>query len=361
MARTDLKLYDSVVLTSKDGQAGVLHDVCNALTVILGWAVAARGPEASAELVARALAIVERRARETREVARKAMGAGATGWDDDATVGQVLGDVVEGLGIEAELRQLRFFVEPSEALALHAVERSLLAQGVTNLLLNALAFAPLGSEVRIELGMGPGMGAGERLRIDVVDSGPGVEPSRARTIFEGDSRRVGGSGIGLGRARDVARRVGGDLELVVVEPAAIGARFRLTWPVRAARGQTLAGKRVVVLEDDADVAELLVLGLEARGAEVRVVSARTELLEGSGYDAALLDLSPLASGASGASGDAMQFVEGLRQRGARVVFISGHEPTLGFGDRYRWVRKPFEIGQIVEALTESERGAGRNS
>ena len=54
---------------------GALHEVSNALTVLLGWIAEARDPSASPEDVKHALRIVEERARGARNLARRAIGA----------------------------------------------------------------------------------------------------------------------------------------------------------------------------------------------------------------------------------------------------------------------------------------------
>ena len=84
---------------------------------------------------------------------------------------------------------------------------------VRNLLENAARYAA--TTVRVAAGVD-----GDRVRVEVVDDGPGVPAEDAELIFErfhrGDaarSRDDGGSGLGLAIARTVARRHGGDLTL----------------------------------------------------------------------------------------------------------------------------------------------------
>jgi hypothetical protein len=69
------------------------------------------------------------------------------------------------------------------------------------------------------------------------------------------------------------------------------------------------------------------------------------------HDAALVDLSPIADNVRGA-------VEALRRGspGVALVFISGSAVGLPEGlegEDIRWVRKPFEVAEIVTALTET--------
>jgi signal transduction histidine kinase len=98
------------------------------------------------------------------------------------------------------------------------------AQIVRVLLDNALRFAPAGTPVGVELT--PDAGA---CVIAVHDRGPGVPASEREQIFERFRRGTetggeGGFGLGLAIARELARRMDGDV--VIVEDAS-GARFEL--------------------------------------------------------------------------------------------------------------------------------------
>jgi signal transduction histidine kinase len=72
---------------------------------------------------------------------------------------------------------------------------------------------------------------GSTTTIIVADRGPGIPRGQEERIFERFHRLsdrvtegVGGTGIGLTIARDLARQHGGDLRIV---PSASGARFEL--------------------------------------------------------------------------------------------------------------------------------------
>ena len=124
-----------------------------------------------------------------------------------------------------------------------------------------------------------------------------------------------------------------------------------TLPKRVKR-PTVMGARVLVVEDDAAVRSLVELALEARGAEPTVVASRREfeaVLQQSGeLDAALVDLSPLAADAAGA-------FQALRVRhpGIPIILISGVAsgvPEELASEVSAWVRKPFEMGEVLAVL-----------
>ncbi len=334
---------------------GALHDVSNALTVLLGWVSEARSAR-SPEMVSRALSIVEERARVARDVARRAIGADAVFDDSEEPLDAIVAEVVEALSVEASRAGVELVVLGQNPGVRVPVPKDA-SQVLTNVVLNALAWSPRGSRVTIH-GEADGMVA----RIVVADEGPGVPPAQAPHIFQGSSSREGGAGVGLRHARAVARAAGGELELLS-EPTVRGARFRLRWPrieptfprapVSAPRPAVLAGTRVLVVEDDADVASLLEAALGARGASVVIARDAAELAACSvnRHDAALVDLSPIADDVLGA-------VEALRRGSPDValVFISGSAVPLPEeleSEGIRWVRKPFEVAEVVTALAET--------
>src|SRR5690606_32778369 len=149
-------------------------------------------------------------------------------------------------------------------------------QVLTNLLLNAIAMGSRNIVIEATL-------ENDEARIRVMDDGPGIDPARYTTIFDGThSSRPGGAGLGRRHARDLAREKGGDLVLL---PSSTGAHFELAWPVApprsttmtSARRRTLEGMRIAILDDDDVLLELLTTALEARGAKVETTRQADEL------------------------------------------------------------------------------------
>ena len=111
------------------------------------------------------------------------------------------------------------------------------ARIVRILLDNALRFAPAGEPVRVEAAY-----HGERATVEVVDAGPGVPPEEREVIFQRFRRgsSTGGEegfGLGLAIGRELAERLGGQLELAPdAETGARGARFVLSLPIELPAG-----------------------------------------------------------------------------------------------------------------------------
>lgn len=353
--------------------AGALHEVSNALTVVLGWVEAAQAEvtrlqqqserlrsqgagsqqlELSSARAQEALSVAHSHAKLGHVLARQAIGANVE-TETERTALQVARDALLGVRPEAERSGVLLKLEPREAEEALVDDALSVQQILTNLLLNAIAFSPRGGHVMLELQC-----VGGEVLFAVTDEGPGVPPEKIEELFSGPgSTRSGGAGVGLPHSHALAESKGGDLALAEVD---LGSRFELRWPeaeVRSAarhRGtgapSSLAGKRILVVEDDAAVISLLELALEARGMEVVVARSADELSEAARgcLDAALVDLSPIQS-------DAPRALATLRQHNhdLPVIIISGSTygvPEVVSKDILAWVRKPFEVSEVVEAL-----------
>lgn len=107
-------------------------------------------------------------------------------------------------------------------------DRRRVEQILTNLAANALKFAPAGGSVEISAWF-----AGPVAIVAVRDDGPGIDDDDRPLIFERFHRlagheRITGTGLGLPIARDLARRMGGELDLASVPGA--GSTFILVLP-----------------------------------------------------------------------------------------------------------------------------------
>ena len=304
--------------------AGALHEVSNALTVVLGWLECAREELPPSELARRAVDIALSHAMLGRRLARRAIGDDSDPLSEEAELEAIVREVVTGVEREALRRGVVVLVSHDSSCRAKIVRGApSLFQVLSNLLLNAIAMSPSGSTVKVETS------AHGDARLVVTDSGPGVDPSRRETIFAGGhSGRSGGAGVGLRHAHALAVSRGGSLSLGA---STRGARFEVTWPVVSLRppdgapssmpNASLEGVRILLLEDDDAVIGLLSTALSLRGASVFPARTPGELqnaTEARTYDAALLDLSPIADDVGGALAKVRACCPS-----AKVVLISG--------------------------------------
>jgi signal transduction histidine kinase len=153
-----------------------------------------------------------------------------------------------------------------------------LHQMLTNLLTNAIKYTPAHKRITIEVVPDP-----ETMSIIVRDEGIGIAPEAMPRIFEmfyqGEAtldRTSGGLGIGLALIRRLAELQGGEAS---VHSAGLGrgASFTIRLPrvLEPARTESVdqpflshASLRVLVVEDNKDVRDMLRLQLELDGYEV---------------------------------------------------------------------------------------------
>jgi len=333
--------------------AGALHEVSNALTVVLGWldvAFARLEPGAARD----AIDVARTHARLGHGISRGAISAELPDSTAQASARSVAESALTGVGPQADQRGIRLDLILSDSGSALLGSIGLLLQILTNLLLNAIDFSPRGTVVSLGI-----REDGSSLIFSVGDEGPGIDPERVATLLTAAaSTRRGGAGVGLRHSAALARARGGGLSVVRTSP---GACFDLQWPIaelrtgtapKRVKRPTVAGARVLVVEDDAAVRSLVELALEARGAEPTVVASRQEfdaaLDKGQEFDAALVDLSPLASDANGA----LQRLR-LGNPGIPVILISGVAsgvPEDLVSEVNAWVRKPFEMGEVLAVL-----------
>jgi CheY-like chemotaxis protein len=333
--------------------AGALHEVSNALTVVLGWldvAHARVGPGAARD----AIEVARTHARLGHGLSRSAIGAEAPDSSAQASGRSVAESALVGVGPQAEQRGVRLDLELADASSALLGSVGALLQILTNLLLNAIDFSPRGSTVTLGI-----REDGSSVIFSVSDQGPGIDPERVATLLSApNSTRKGGAGLGLRHSAALSRAKGGALSVARTSP---GACFDLRWPIAELRTSTIpkrvkrptvSGARVLVVEDDGAVRSLVELALEARGAEPLMAASRQDfdavLAQRGELDAALIDLSPLATDVGGA-------FTALRERhpGIPVILISGVAsgvPDELASEVSAWVRKPFEMGEVLAVL-----------
>lgn len=202
----------------------VAHDLRSPLTRLRGHLEAALAegeamPEAARERIERALGEAET----TLEVfagllaiARAEAGVGREQFEPvalDALVEEMAG--LYAPAAEAAGARLRWRAPPGLTIPAH---RQLLAQALSNLIENALRYAPPGSEIGLLAEAIPGGAA-----LAVSDEGPGVPAAERermlRRFTQADpSRGGGGAGLGLALVAAVARLHGGEARLADAHP-----------------------------------------------------------------------------------------------------------------------------------------------
>jgi len=288
--------------------AGVAHDFNNLLGAIMGYASLLRVqlPEGSDLLpTARALEeACERAAGATRRLRALTQAAPAEQRPVDPT--QLVADVAR---TARDTFDPRYVVETDVAGGLPSVlgDPGLLARALLNLCINARDAQPEGGSIVVRArpeGAGNGAPA-TGVIVEIEDQGPGLSSDARLHLFEPFFTTKGrgkGTGLGLFGAWTAARAHGGHLE--AVDRAGPGALFRMHLPAAGRAGAVAksgearpvpAGARVLLIEDERAIQDLLAKGIELLGHRVEAVmdgQSAIELLESRAgeFDLVLLDL-----------------------------------------------------------------------
>lgn len=250
-------------------------------------------------------------------------------------------------------------------------------QILLNLGTNAIKFTEQG-EVRI--GCEPVRPHGVRLRVS--DTGPGLSTEQQGRLFrrfeqadgERTRARYGGSGLGLAISQELAAAMGG--RIAVESRAGSGSTFTVSLPLEAAEAPAMSAAgsvrrramastwQVLLVEDDATVAQVMIGLLEAMGHTVTHVphglAALTELGQRR-FDIALLDLDLPGV-------DGLELARLIRRESRTLTLLAvtaradaEAEPAALAAGMDGFLRKPVTGGLLAEAMDKARRrhaGAG---
>ncbi len=285
--------------------AGVAHELNNPLSVVVGHALMlsedCSDPKISRQVnkisgaAERCAKIVKTFLTMARQQPVKMLNVDINEIVQTATDVAGYGNAGAGLTIASQL---------AEGLPKTGVDPDQITQVVINLILNAeqaMKSSGIGERITVSTRVS---GSGERIEIFVEDDGPGIPENLRGRIFEPffTTKDVGdGTGIGLALCHRIIQTHDGSITLDT--PPGGGAVFKVSLPLSAARtrhpnDQSPEHKdptttRILILDDEADVAELNAEILERDGYQVDVFSTAAPAIESlrlHNYDLILSDL-----------------------------------------------------------------------
>ncbi|HZR37851.1 MAG TPA: ATP-binding protein [Nevskia sp.] len=329
----------------------VSHELRTPLQAILGWtqflARLSRGRDAvPAAQVATQLDTIERNARalarmidDLLDVSRAITGKLSLA-TQRVDLAEIVRSSVDVSRPAAAAKSVQLELELSDAPLWMVGDADRLRQVAINVVGNGVKFTPAGGRVTVRVGR-----VGARLELRVADTGIGIAPELLPRIFEryvqgsvSSARQYGGLGLGLAIVKHLVELHGGQVAvrsaglgrgsefvlgfpILAVEPpqpAAVPRAASMPQPATAVAGETtarhrLAGLRLLVVDDEADVRAVLDSLFSAEGARVVSAASAEEAMERLRFqrmDAVLSDI-----GMPGTDGYALaRRIRALRER-----------------------------------------------
>lgn len=270
------------------------HELRTPLNAISGWVQLLIGGNLSPEEHAKAIETISRNTRAQKELIEDLLDmsrivSGKVRLDiQPIDLGVVVLDAVESVRPAAEAKRITLSTRLDARTDDATGDPTRLQQVVWNLVNNAVKFTPRGGSVEISLTRRE-----DEFEIVVKDDGAGIEPEFLGQVFDrfrqadaSSRRRHGGLGLGLSIVKQIMEMHGG--RVCVTSPGqGLGATFTAILPAalaaadpqeRPARGirqpggvterRSLAGVRILLVDDDPDGREIVARMLEESGAAV---------------------------------------------------------------------------------------------
>lgn len=286
--------------------ASLSHELRTPLTAVLGWISLVRNGQLSEEREAKALETVERNAwaqvqliDELLDVSRVASGKLRLNAEIFEPI-DVVEATIDAIRPSAEARHVQLDATLDPETGAMVGDPGRLRQVCWNLLSNGVKFTPPGGRVHVRVER-----VGRVIEISVADTGSGIDAAFLPFVFDrfrqqdaSVTRQAGGLGLGLSIVRSLVEMHGGSVHaespgsrlgstFVVRLPSAVsptdprerqGASFE---PMRASSGCSLEleGVRILTVEDEPDVSDLLAVMLEQRGASLKVTNSAREAFD----------------------------------------------------------------------------------
>ena len=245
-----------------------------------------------------------------------------------------------------------------------------LMQVMNNLLSNAAKFSTPGSQ--IELSAVQRM---QKVRISITDNGKGIPQNFQKHIFEkfaqadaSDTRALGGTGLGLSISKAIVEQHGGRIDFI--SRVNIGTTFFFDLPIWTQsmdkEPPKLSGAtkyRILICEDDADIAYMLRIILSQAGFDAdvaRTVEQAKQLIKETHYLAVTLDLALPDELGRRYDPEGIKLIRELRRqdrtRELPVIVVSAvpdqarrrlNGSAFGIVD---WLEKPLDEARLLSAV-----------
>ena len=283
---------------------GVAHDFNNILAIVLGRAQLAL-EDIKDEKLKKDLQIIEQTAIDAASTVRRLQDFARVRVDrafEEVEINQVVSgamEMVESRQMELKERQGIIIDIDSELGKVTPVlgDASELREALVNILFNSMDAMPQGGKIDIK-----SWRDGRWVALSISDNGVGMSEETRLRIFEPffTTRAPGGSGLGLAVTYGIITRHGGRVEVESAEGE--GSTFNIRLPVSSGTGvkkqperkaDAVQNARILLVDDDPEVGEVLDLMLKQLGHRVTAVNtggAAVNTFEMGEFDLVITDL-----------------------------------------------------------------------
>ena len=353
------------------------HDFNNLLGVILGFASMAAEDSGSDTSTSRALDEIQRAAERGASITQRMLSFARK---QQLQVRAV--ELADQVGQTAAVlrrvlpESIQVGLQAGDAGAWVRVDPNHLDQVLLNLAINARDAMPAGGRLSLSTARecltepralrGGELAAGDYAVVSTSDTGSGMNEAALARIFEPffTTKEEGkGTGLGLSSSLGIVRQLGGGVDVHSEEGT--GTRFDVFLPLSdpataptslgrlTAIGRSGRGERILVVEDEDGVRQMLAESLTRQGFEVAAepggAGALMALTRGPTFDAILTDMT--MPGMSG-----LELIDEARAQGydLPVIVFSGRSSpdSLAEFPRVRFLQKPMRPARIAQSLRQ---------
>jgi two-component system, OmpR family, phosphate regulon sensor histidine kinase PhoR len=231
---TDLRRLEMI---RREFVANVSHELRTPIATIRSAAETLRrameaGPEATDEFIA----IIERQAERLQHLVEDLLDLSrieARQFQlklEPVEIGEITAQLLPAFRERAEAKRMRLITDVPRSTSRARADSRALEQVLTNLVENAVKYGSEGGTVTVRAVPRDG-----KIRVEVADSGPGIEAAHLPRLFErfyrvdaGRSRELGGTGLGLSIVKHLVEAMSGGVE--VESTLGRGTTFAVTLP-----------------------------------------------------------------------------------------------------------------------------------
>jgi len=280
--------------------AVISHELRTPLNSILGWAQLMNTGRLDAKTADRGRESIERNAQAQAKLIEDLLDvsrimSGKLRLDvRPVDLASVIREAIDSLRHAMDAKEIQFemHLEPAAGQVLGDATR--LQQVIWNLLSNSAKFTPKRGRIEVRLQRND-----TSAELRVTDTGHGIRPEFLPYVFDrfrqedsSRTRKHGGLGLGLAIVHHLVELHGGTVEAFSAGEGQ-GATFTVSLPLARETGETgraqtrlqvvpaaptLAGLRLLVVEDDPDSLEMVLMVLRLQGADVRSATKASEAM-----------------------------------------------------------------------------------